>query len=154
MVVLKSKFEIPLFSRQEDDHTLIMFAPHDPSSHRHSNTGRREAVQMSRDERLARHLQAQFDRELEVSSENHSSSSAAHSFTDLRPQGRLYPDIRGQRRVQGDGHLWSSRGVCSCCHGNGGSLTLFCMSLQPSGAVTMLPYLPPPDAHHSQPTSR
>ena len=104
---------------QEDDHTLIMFAPHDPSNRRRGN-GRHETAQLTQDERLARHLQAEYDRELEVAVGNQTTSSM------LRPR-RMVPsltEIRGRRRDLNDGNLWSSRGV-GVAMATGFILTLF-----------------------------
>ena len=104
-----------LLSRpQEDDHHVIM-STREPDNRRLGNTTRRrDATQMSQDERVARHLQAQFDRELDVSAVTHPSSSSSSSHR------RLFGELRGQRRSQADSNLWSSRGVrvamaTGCC---------------------------------------
>ena len=98
--------DYPLSRPQEDDHHVIMFT-REPDNRRLGNTTRRrEATQMSQDERLARHLQAQFDRELDVSAVTHPSSSSS-SVTHRR----LFGELRGRPRSQADSNLWSSRGV-------------------------------------------
>ncbi|CAI8011824.1 RING finger protein 44 [Geodia barretti] len=92
-------------SDDEDDHHVIMFT-REPDNRRLGNTTRRrDATQMSQDERVARHLQAQFDRELDVSAVTHPSSSSSSSHR------RLFGELRGQRRSQADSNLWSSRGT-------------------------------------------
>ena len=102
--------DYPLSRPQEDDHHVIMFT-REPDNRRLGNTTRRrEATQMSQDERLARHLQAQFDRELDVSAVTHPSSSSSSSSSSVTHR-RLFGELRGRPRSQADSNLWSSRGV-------------------------------------------
>lgn len=103
-----------------------MFTPHQhPGNHHHGNITRgrrREATQISQDERLARHLQAQFDQELDVSVNDSGSSSSRTPRNSSVPSPILTPLLPGypsnhtdnQGHVGGstsDSNLWSSRGV-------------------------------------------
>ena len=127
---------------QEDDHHVIMFT-REPDNRRLGNTTRRrEVTQMSQDERLARHLQAQFDRELDVSAVTHPSSSSSSSSTSSSSSSsthrRLFGELRGRRRSQADSNLWSSRGVrvgivSGCCS------PYYDFLFQPSGVIPSLP---------------